>query len=388
VIQYKYDAFRPGTAVFDVERGALDAIHPRVWQNDTSVSRNSWSYIEGHDYKGADELIAELVDVVSKNGVLLLNIGPKADGTIAEEEQELLRAIGRWLTVNGQAVYGTRPWKVAAEGPTEQRSGYFTDAASTSYTSRDIRFTHRTGLEGEFIYATALDWPADGELLVTSLSRTSGLAPDRIEDVRVLGHPARSAGRWTPTACGCSCRRNRPASTGSRSPSRSRPNSRVRVRPASTSDPGRCAGSGRSRRLLVSQRDGSRRVGQADRVTVWAADGTGSAVPRRDRTIPTATRAAAAAVRLSPEMVSAASNCPTWAALQLRVAMLPVKSAARMVPAAAMPIPVASSLEVSTRAAPTEVRSGGRPRSTLVPATTPTTRIPAATSTSETRTPR
>jgi alpha-L-fucosidase len=195
VIQYKYEAFKAGTAIFDIERGALDGIHPMIWQNDTSVSRNSWSYIEGHDYKSAAEIIAELVDVVSKNGVLLLNIGPKPDGTITEPEQELLRTIGRWLSVNGQAIYGTRPWKVAAEGPTEQRSGYFTDSASTSYTGRDIRFTYRTGVEGEIIYATALNWPADGELLITSLSRTSGLTTGRIDGVDLLGH--RGEVRWS-----------------------------------------------------------------------------------------------------------------------------------------------------------------------------------------------
>jgi len=188
VLQYKYDAFKPGTAIFDIERGALDGIRPMVWQNDTSVSRNSWSFIEGHDYKSAAEIIAELVDVVSKNGVLLLNIGPKPDGTIAEQEQDLLRTIGRWLGVHGQAIYGTRPWKVAAEGPTEQRSGYFTDSSATSYTSQDIRFTYRNGLEGEFIYATALDWPSDGTLLITSLGRGAGLGVGRIDGVQVLGH--------------------------------------------------------------------------------------------------------------------------------------------------------------------------------------------------------
>ena len=187
VLQYKYEAFKPGTAIFDIERGALDGIHPMVWKNDTSVSRNSWSYIDGHDYKSAAEIIAELVDVVSKNGVLLLNIGPKPDGTIPEPEQELLRTIGRWLSVHGQAIYGTRPWKIAAEGPTEQRTGYFTDSAAVSYTSQDIRFTYRNGVEGEIIYATALDWPAGGELLIKSLSPAAGMGTGRIDGVEVLG---------------------------------------------------------------------------------------------------------------------------------------------------------------------------------------------------------
>ena len=188
VIQYKYEAFRPGTAIYDIERGALDGIHPMVWQNDTSVSRNSWSWIEGHDYKTVPELVAELVDVVSKNGVLLLNIGPKPDGTIAEPEQALLRSIGAWLGVHGEAIYGTRPWRVAAEGPTEQRSGYFTDSAATRYTGADIRFTHRQGVEGEFVYATALAWPDNGQLSIVSLGRNAGLVTGQVSGVEVLGH--------------------------------------------------------------------------------------------------------------------------------------------------------------------------------------------------------
>jgi len=81
-----------------------------VWQNDTAVSKSAWCWIEGHHYKTAQDLIAELADVVSKNGNLLLNIGPKPDGTIPEAEQRILREIGAWLSVNGEAIYGIRPW--------------------------------------------------------------------------------------------------------------------------------------------------------------------------------------------------------------------------------------------------------------------------------------
>ena len=110
VINFKWNAFAPGSAVYDIERGAMGGIRDDVWQNDTSVSRTSWSWVEGHDYKGAHELIAELADTVSKNGVLLLNVGPKPDGTIPDEERRLLTAIGEWLTRNGEAIYGSRPW--------------------------------------------------------------------------------------------------------------------------------------------------------------------------------------------------------------------------------------------------------------------------------------
>ena len=90
--------------------------------------------------------------------------------------------------MHGQAIYGTRPWVVGAEGPSEQRSGYFTDSSAPPYTSADIRFIYRNGIEGEFIYATALDWPDDGELLVTSLGRRAAPSTGRIEKVDVLGH--------------------------------------------------------------------------------------------------------------------------------------------------------------------------------------------------------
>ena len=118
-INYKNASYPDGTAILDLERGQLKDIRPMLWQNDTSVSKNSWSYVVEQDYKTALSLVQDLVDVVSKNGALLLNIGPKADGTIPAPEQELLLSIGRWLAVNGEAIYDTRPWHIFGEGPTE-----------------------------------------------------------------------------------------------------------------------------------------------------------------------------------------------------------------------------------------------------------------------------
>ena len=112
-INYKWTAFAPGSAVYDIERGAVAGIQPDFFQNDTSVSRTSWGWVEGHVYKPLSELIGELVDVVAKNGALLLNIGPKADGTIPDEERKLLEGIGDWLAVNGESIYGSRPWVIA-----------------------------------------------------------------------------------------------------------------------------------------------------------------------------------------------------------------------------------------------------------------------------------
>ena len=115
-INYKNEAYPKRAAVFDVERGQLPGIRPEFWQTDTSVSKNSWGYVAKQDYKSVDSLVDDLVDIVSKNGALLLNIGPRPDGTIPEPEQEILRGIGAWLGVNGEAIYGTRPWTNVRRG--------------------------------------------------------------------------------------------------------------------------------------------------------------------------------------------------------------------------------------------------------------------------------
>ena len=202
VINYKWKAFADGSAVYDVERGALAGIHPRVWQNDTSVGRTAWSWVEGHSYKSVAELVGELVDVVAKNGVLLLNVGPKADGTIDPAEVELLESLGEWLARNGEAIYGTRPWTIPGEGPTHLPAGSFVDATARAHTAEDVRFTVRDapGESGTRLYATVLARPADGVLRVRSWGRAAGLVPRELTDVRVLGSRADVVVRQTDAA--------------------------------------------------------------------------------------------------------------------------------------------------------------------------------------------
>jgi alpha-L-fucosidase len=193
-INYKHDAFPEGTAVFDVERGQLAEIRPHFWQTDTSVSKTSWGYVHNHEYKTATSLIHDLVDIVSKNGALLLNIGPRADGTIPEPEQDILRTIGDWLAVNGEAVYGTRPWTVYGEGPTAVASGSFTDTKRQAFTAEDVRFTTRTlrrqGRDVPLLYATVLSWPEAGAggIAIRSLGTGAGLLAEQIQKVELLGH--------------------------------------------------------------------------------------------------------------------------------------------------------------------------------------------------------
>jgi alpha-L-fucosidase len=173
--------------VLDIERGGLDQIRPQHWQTDTSISDKSWGYVENDTYKSPESIVWQLADIVSKNGNLLLNIGPKSDGTIPEQAQTILRQIGAWLRINGDAIYGTRPWKTYGEGPTKVVAGSFHDTATSPYTPQDIRFTTKNGS----LYAIALGWPKDGKLTIHSLPSSGNF---RVRDVALLG--AETKIRW------------------------------------------------------------------------------------------------------------------------------------------------------------------------------------------------
>jgi len=194
-INYKNKAYREGTAVFDVERGQLSGIYPYLWQTDTAVSKNSWGYIKNQDYKTAGSIVGDLVDIVSKNGVLLLNIGPRPDGTIPEPDEQILLGVGRWLAVNGEAIYDTRPWTAFGEGPTEVGTGSFTDTKRPAFTGQDIRFTTK----GKALYAICLDWPGES-VTVKSWGPGSAVHADQIAEVRMLGVPQALA--WSQDAAG------------------------------------------------------------------------------------------------------------------------------------------------------------------------------------------
>jgi len=181
-INYKNKSFPDAAAVLDIERGKLDQSRPYLWQTDTSIGLKSWGYIEGEKFRTPDSLIDDLIDITSKNGVLLLNIGPRSDGTIPEEAQQILLDMGKWLDTNGEAIYGTRPWKVFGEGPTEVISGGFTDAKSKAFTAQDVRFTRK----GNVVYAIALDRPA-APLAIKSLGKSAGLLDRKIASIRLLG---------------------------------------------------------------------------------------------------------------------------------------------------------------------------------------------------------
>jgi alpha-L-fucosidase len=155
VLNYKNVSFPDQAAVLDLERGKLAGIRQLAWQTDDAIGNQSWGYASGNTFKSAQYVITNLVDIVSKNGNLLLNIGPRADGTITDEETAVLLETGKWLAVNGESVYGTRPWKLFGEGPTESASGSFVDQKKP-FTAKDIRFTAKAGA----VYAIAMGLPA------------------------------------------------------------------------------------------------------------------------------------------------------------------------------------------------------------------------------------
>ena len=162
----KHESFPEDLIVLDIERGRMSGIRELPWQTDTAVGKRSWGYIEDEEYKTSDYLIDELVDIVSKNGNLLLNIGPKADGTLGKDNERILRGIGTWLKRNGEAIYGSRPWKIFGEGPTQVSAGHHSEGENAANVAADIRFTTR----GDMLYATSLAWPEDGAFLIKSLA--------------------------------------------------------------------------------------------------------------------------------------------------------------------------------------------------------------------------
>jgi len=185
VINYKDYAMQEHSGVLDLERGQLGDIRPLYWQTDTSVSNKSWGYINDDTFKAPEFVVHQLIDIVSKNGNLLLNIGPRSDGTIPDEVQQVLLDVGAWLNVNGDAIYGTRPWRIYGEGPTKVAAGSFHDTDTTRYTAEDFRFTTK----GNVLYAIGLDWPTNGEAVIHALVSTAG--SEHVQSVTLLGSDAK-----------------------------------------------------------------------------------------------------------------------------------------------------------------------------------------------------
>jgi alpha-L-fucosidase len=181
--------FKPehiGATILDIERGRANSILPAPWQTDTCIG--DWHYdrsiFEEHRYKTARSVVQTLVDIVSKNGNLMLNIPLRGDGTIDEDEHKFLNDLSSWMQVNGEAIYGTRPFRIYGEGlPDVEASADFNESKARPFTAEDIRFTTK----GDTLYAFALGWPEDGKLTIKTLALDGNEYKNPIHRVTLLG---------------------------------------------------------------------------------------------------------------------------------------------------------------------------------------------------------
>ncbi|MCD8176864.1 MAG: alpha-L-fucosidase [Tannerellaceae bacterium] len=189
-------------SIENLEKSRKQNIEPRLWMTDETISTDSWSYTEDMELKTAKDLIDVLIDVVSKNGVLLLNVSPRADGVIPSEQREILLSIGEWLNVNGEGIYGTRPWYTYGQEPTTQPEGSFDnhkEFLKVKYSPKDVRYTKK----GNTIYAMTLGVPAAGEVMTLEAFAKHNLpAPLSVKQVSVLG--TNQPVKWSETQEGLS----------------------------------------------------------------------------------------------------------------------------------------------------------------------------------------
>lgn len=168
IISQKHDQIPRRVSILDFERGGAPKIFPRTWQTDDSPG--PWMYIDAATFKGAEWVTRLLTDIVSKNGVLLLNIAPKSDGSIHPDQKTMLREVGQWLTTNGEAIYTTRPWTVHYQGdePHFYSGGKAFSKTYAQYGTDDYRFTRSK--DGRSLYLIAMGGTPE-QIIIESLKR-------------------------------------------------------------------------------------------------------------------------------------------------------------------------------------------------------------------------
>jgi alpha-L-fucosidase len=172
--------------VYDIERGVQNSVSPRPWQTDTCVG--GWFYDVRRIYKSSRQVIEMLVDIVAKNGNLLLNFTQKPDGSLDDECLAILADLAAWIKVNGEGIYGTRPWHIALEGEVNAPKGRFRED-ELDWQPADYRFT----CTGKTVYAFQMGWPEDGTALIKGFSSGSGTGGYRlklanVQAVELLGY--------------------------------------------------------------------------------------------------------------------------------------------------------------------------------------------------------
>ena len=176
--------------VWDVERGVPDDIQEKPWQIDTCLGERFYKrdIYEHNFYKPAKKVVHMLIDIVSKNGNLLLSVPQRGNGRIDEKEEKILEDIAAWMAVNGEGIFKTRPWKIFGEGPVAEAKNPimaqgFNEHKQNDYTSKDIRFVTK----GKTLYAHVLAWPEDGKVLIRSLKKGGELWKNPVRSVKLVG---------------------------------------------------------------------------------------------------------------------------------------------------------------------------------------------------------